>query len=330
MPYIIVFYSLSTANGSGFVKSGIESILKEESFTVPSHTARNVINIAKEMKKWIEQPENNAETKRLEENLMKSIESCFTYKGKIPKKQREKMWSAYHTLHTSANYLSLWKNFCKTVGAEGSPIFCQYIGDHVLKELAKLKYPISTNITIETEEAALTYEERNGLRYAAGYVPRSLKKKLYRSSHQHKEVLISLLRNLLDERNDDFDDSTDWISLIDRGGLKRVNNDTYQLFVALETQLRKQINSQHIPLLGAESKQILLNNDNVQFFWSIVCTEWEEEIGNVLLEMIVNEWVTIRGFSYANNWIEKYKQDTQTTTGKSKGLRKQLLATKSE
>ena len=52
MPYIIV-YSLSTANGSGFVKSGIESIMKEESFTVPSHTARNVINIAKEMKKWI-------------------------------------------------------------------------------------------------------------------------------------------------------------------------------------------------------------------------------------------------------------------------------------
>ena len=74
----------------------------------------------------------------------------------------------------------------------------------MLKELTKLKYPISTNITIKTEEAALTYEERNGLRYAAGYMPRSLKKKLYRSSHQHKEVLISLLRNLLDKRNDDF------------------------------------------------------------------------------------------------------------------------------
>jgi len=53
----------------------------------------------------------------------------------------------------------------------------------------------------------------------------------------------------------------------------------------------------------------MLNNDNVQFFWSIVCTEWEEEVGNVLLEMIVNEWVMICGFSYVSNWIEKYKQD---------------------
>ena len=313
------------------MKDGVESILKDESFTVPSQTARNVINIAKDMKKWIEQPENNAEITRFEENLMKSIESCFTYKGKIPKKQREKMWSAYHTLRTSTNYLSLWKKFCKTVGTEASPIFCQYIGDHVLKEQAKLKYPISDTSRIETEEAELTYEERNGLRYAAGYVPRSLKKKLYRSSHQHKEVLISLLRNLLDERNDDFDDdSTNWIDLIDRGGLKRINNDTYQLFVALEMQLRKQINSQHIPQLGAESKRMLLNNDNVQFFWSIVCTEWEEEIGNILLELIINEWVTIRGFSYTSNWMEKYKQDAQKTTGKSKGLRKQLLAAKSE
>ena len=73
-------------------------------------------------------------------------------------------------------------------------------------------------------------------------------------------MLISLLRN---EINDDFDDdSTNWINLIDRGGLNRINNDTYQLFVALEMQLRKQINSQ----LRAESKRKLLNivnNDNV-------------------------------------------------------------------
>jgi len=68
------------------VKNGIESILKDESFTLPLQTTRNVINIAKDMKKWIEQPENNAEITRCEENLTKSIESCFTYKGKIPKK----------------------------------------------------------------------------------------------------------------------------------------------------------------------------------------------------------------------------------------------------
>jgi len=65
------------------------------------------------------------------------------------------------------------------VGTKELPIFCQYIGDHVLKEQANLQYPISDTITIKTEEAELTYKERNGLCYAEGYVPRSLKKKLY-------------------------------------------------------------------------------------------------------------------------------------------------------
>jgi len=37
------------------VKNGIESILKDISFTEPSQTARNVLNIAKDMKKWIAQ-----------------------------------------------------------------------------------------------------------------------------------------------------------------------------------------------------------------------------------------------------------------------------------
>ena len=152
-----------------------------------------------------------------------------------------------------------------------------------------------------------------GLCYSVGYVPRSLKKKLYRSSQCHKDILIFLLKDLLDERyDDDNDDSTDWINLIDKGGLKRVNNDTYQLFVALEMQLHKEITSHHIPALDENCKQTLLNDDNIRFFWSIVCTESEEEVGNILLWIIVNEWVTIREFSFANYWIEKYSTNGTT------------------
>jgi len=46
--------------------------------------------------------------------------------------------------------------------------------------------------------------------------------------------------------------------------------------------------------------------------------------------MIVNEWATIRGFSYASAWIEKFKQDKKMTTEKSKGLRKQLIPGKTD
>ena len=59
-------------------------------------------------------------------------------------------------------------------------------------------------------------------------------------------------------------------------------------------------------------KQTLLNDDNIRFFWRIVCTESEEEVGNILLWIIVNEWVTIREFSFANYWIEKYSTNGTT------------------
>ena len=96
------------------------------------------------------------------------------------------------------------------------------------------------------------------------------------------------------------------------------------MFIAMEIELWKQFALTEVPVLLQDTKQAMLQNDNVQFFKSVVSGEWEE-VGSVLMEMMLNEWVTIRGFSYANAWIEKFKQETKMTTEKSKVLRKQLI-----
>lgn len=54
--------------------------------------------------------------------------------------------------------------------------------------------------------------------------------------------------------------------------------------------------------------------------------EWEESSASALLEMVIRQWVKIRGFSYANAWIEKYKVAQKQTIQKSKGVRKQLIS----
>ena len=85
-----------------YFEGGIEAILQDECFTVPSQTARMVITAAQDIKKWTESDDNKEELKRFEEQLVNSIEStCFSYKGKVPKKQREKMWSGYQALRVS-------------------------------------------------------------------------------------------------------------------------------------------------------------------------------------------------------------------------------------
>ena len=79
------------------------------------------------------------------------------------------------------------------------------------------------------------------------------------------------------------------------------------------------------PTLNDHVKRTLVENEDVQFLWSLISADWEEASASVLLEMVVNQWVKIRGFSYASAWVEQYKTAQKKTTQKSKGVRKQLL-----
>ena len=46
--------------------------------------------------------------------------------------------------------------------------------------------------------------------------------------------------------------------------------------------------------------------------------------------MIVQHWITVRGFSFVSAFMEKYKQRNEKSTQKSKGLRKTLNVTSAD
>ena len=77
--------------------------------------------------------------------------------------------------------------------------------------------------------------------------------------------------------------------------------------------------------LNGGVKQALVVNGDVQFLWSMVSADWEEASASALLQMVVNQWVKICGFSYAGAWVKQYKTAQKKTTQKAKGVRKQLL-----
>ena len=84
------------------------------------------------------------------------------------------MWTAYHKVRSSDTCDRL-ENLQESIKVEMSPIFCQYTGHYVFKELIKLHHPIEPLSTVAIEP--LTHIEMCALWYAAGYVPRMLKKK---------------------------------------------------------------------------------------------------------------------------------------------------------
>ena len=93
----------------------------------------------------------------------------------------------------------------------------------------------------------------------------------------------------------------------------------------MEHELRKHLRKDKAPTLNDGVKQALVVNEDVQFLWSLISADWEVASASRLLQMIVNQWVKIRGFSYAGAWVEQYKTAQKKTTQKSKGVSKQLL-----
>lgn len=44
--------------------------------------------------------------------------------------------------------------------------------------------------------------------------------------------------------------------------------------------------------------------DEVKYHWNTLSVNWEAEEGKVLLPMIIQLWVTMRGFAYVSAWVE--------------------------
>lgn len=220
-------------------------------------------NTAEKLIAWM--PGHQDEVSKFETALVKSLCTCMTARAKSQKTRREKMWSSYHGLRSSISYRDHWKTFLQSCTSEISPIFIQYVGNFVFKELVRIHHPVAES-TQSDPIKCLTYEEINALRYAAGYIPRALKKKLSKSRHPLKEDIQLCILDLLDDGDEDDNESQDWLQLIDRGGLTRVNSITFEVFVAMEYELRQHIRQGQMPNLEHIIASISENED-VLFLW---------------------------------------------------------------
>jgi hypothetical protein len=127
--------------------------------------------------------------------------------------------------------------------------------------------------------------------------------------------LSSLVK--LNDEGDECGTAEEWTNMVDRGGLVHVNEITYGLFISLENDIRDCLKSlsADVPEPSSDQKTTiahrLVNNDDVQFYWSMISADFEvddSETQYTLLKMIVELYITIRGLSYSNAWMEKFKQ----------------------
>ena len=125
----------------------------------------------------------------------------------------------------------------------------------------------------------------------------------------------------LSDGTEEPSESEEWLTALNRGGLLCVNNMTFELFYSMELEFCRHIGAEGI---NSDTAEMMEKNENVLFCWCIISASWEEECSSILLPMIIQLWITIRGYSLCSAWIEKYKLAQKKTVQKSKSLRKEL------
>ena len=117
------------------------------------------------------------------------------------------------------------------------------------------------------------------------------------------------------EEADFYAYTSEWVKTVDRGGLFHINDPTFFLFRAVEMATQALL-PKHLRNPSGNRKdglqQKITEDEDVQFYWSMVSVDIEDETKSLeLLQSIVELWVRIRGFSITSAWMEQYKRASQ-------------------
>lgn len=78
----------------------------------------------------------------------------------------------------------------------------------------------------------------------------------------------------------------------------------FHVFLAMELQLQKHLGTQCIPNFKAEVYKAVIEDEDVSLLWSLLSADWGKDDSKALLELLVDMFLPIRGFSYVSAWME--------------------------
>lgn len=305
----------------------VQAVLKDEGFQVESLHAETALKTASLVLEWGREPENREKLEVFSHVLVVRLRACFTSKRTTAQLQRERMWGAYHQLRTADTFVKDWRAFLNdSVGQKAYPAFFQFVTHTVFKELLKHQYPVSEQTT-ENPERPLTYQEQNALGYVAGYIIRKLRFRREASHHTKMEYMIFLLLEFAGDEVVEGGDTKAWTNIIDRGGLWHINDQTYSLFVALEEECQRfSISASNKEDRGTRKAltEAIMQSEDVLFHWCLISTNSDDDVAAVVLQKIVDLYVTVRGFAFASSCLELYKQAHHKTLQRRRALRSEL------
>ena len=288
-------------------------ILNDEVLQTDSKGAKLCIGNAKNFIQILANP--SPSDKRFTEEIVAILNKPIDDALGCGKVDSEKMWSGFHKLWSSEEYSTKWRSYLSSNNSlVTKSLFYQHVTIELFEQLLCDKLQDNNESTNSSIDVSISHEEENAIRYMGGYVIRKLNKKQY-----SVDCLIEKNKDSIAETS-----STEWVNLIDRGGLVHVTEQCHQLFLSIEYITRHHMSIANLKSMDEDFcrhlENMIVTDDDVLFNWTMTGAENEE-----VLNEIIKLWLNIRGFSFAKSIMEKYKQESKKCTGKSKGLRTKLF-----
>ena len=253
---------------------------------------------------------------------------------KLNSSKHTKIWTDFHQIRLDASgpMRSAWKELLKSLGITGTevdPLLEQSVYDKIftmlVSEYFRSQTDHSTNPASKVSTPVeLTSDKLNAMRYACGYVPRSLLKKYETKCGNVYSQFVQCLGDMAVKGEGDnlLTYTRKWFDQVNRGGLFPLNDNTFTLFIEIEKCVRGDSHKASFKKLVLD---VIDKNENIQFYWTLLLQDINKpEDSESLLTEIVHKWVTIRGFSMAASWLKEYKKNANKTTQKSTGLCKSI------
>lgn len=88
-----------------------------------------------------------------------------------------------------------------------------------------------------------------------------------------------------------------WITEVNGGSLFLIGDNVFETFQAIEIIQRTYLKDLQNPLLSAIDvealSQVMMEDDDVQFWWALVCSSLDNDLSEVLLKKVVIFWITL-------------------------------------
>ena len=122
------------------------------------------------------------------------------------------------------------------------------------------------------------------------------------------------------EEGDDLS-STDWLKMIDRGGLLHVTSKMYQFMCSVELVIKGYLKREG-EVKRAEMNRLIGESEDVGRRWEELSGEWDPSDSKVIFGMIRDVYVEMREFSFVSAWMEKWKCEAKKSVQKAQAFRK--------